>query len=805
MNTLWQDLRYGARVLLRQPGFTLIAVLTLSLGIGANTAIFSVINAVLLRPLPYEQPEQLVKMLMLDTKRGGTDAALSFPNYLDYRAQNSVFEALAAYDDTTATLTGEGAPEHITGLQASPDLFRALGAQAAIGRTLLAEDERPAPSVVVLGHGLWQRRFKADANVVGKQLTLNGKQKTVVGVMPARFRFPFVNEALEFFTPLDPQGGMEKQRGAGVYQIIGRLKPGASMAQAETEMRAIAARLEQQYPKENVGQSAALVSAHEDLVGDLRRTLMVLLGAVGFVLLIACANVANLQLARAAGRGREMAIRTALGASRTRVIRQLLTESTLLALVGGALGLGLAVWGIDLISAFVPADLPRVRELDLDAKALGFTFVASILTGVIFGLAPALQASRLNLNESLKEGGRGAADGRRRHRLRSLLIVTEVALSLVLLVGAGLLIRSFILLRATNPGFNAQPVLTASVSLPEARYAKDEQKMQFYQQVVARAARLPGVAAAGAILPLPYSENAINITFTIEGRPKPAQGTEPIGGARIITPDYPRAMGIPLLSGRFFTERDTADAPKVILVNQTLQRRFFPNENPLGRRLQLGLNGINGEIVGVIGDVRDRHLDREAEPEYYVPYQQLPVSTMALVARAQTGDPVNLAAPLREVIAERDKELPLYRVSPMTNLVASSIARQRFSLTLLAIFAALALALAGAGIYAVMSFLVAQRTHEIGIRRALGAQARDLLGLVIGQGMRLALAGVGIGLVAAAGLTRLMAGLLFGVSAADPLTFSLIALLLMTVALVACWIPARRATKVDPMIALRCE
>ena len=805
IETLLQDLRYGARILLKNPGFTTVAVLTLALGIGANTAIFSVVNAVLLRPLPFAHPERLVQVMLTNTKQGTTTHDHSYLNFADMRAQSNSFEAWAAYSDTGGALTGGDTPERIDGADVSADLFKALGAGAQLGRTFTPDDEQPGASAVVISYSLWQRRFGADPNVVGRQITLSGKQKTIIGVLPQSFQLLFLNNQPEFFTPFNPQGGMEKQRGANYLEVVGRLKPGVTRAQADAELRAIAARLEQQYPKENDGQSVSLVPAQEDMVGNIRPTLLVLLGAVGFVLLVACANVANLQLARAAGRGREIAVRVALGASRKRVIRQLLTEGLILSIMGGALGLFFASWGVRLISAFVPAGIPRVKEAGLDTVVLGFTLGASLLTGVIFGLAPALQASGVDLNEDLKEGGRSTTEGRGRHRVRGLLIVSEVALSLVLLVGAGLLIRSFIHLRNTDPGFNPQHVLTASVSLPSARYSKDEQQAGFYREAIERAAQLPGVEAAAAILPLPLGENGIETNFTIEGQPELSTGAQPTAGGRIITPDYIRAMSIPLIKGRTFTDQDTTEAPKVVLINETLARRFFPDENAIGKRLHLGLNGIHGEIVGIVGDVRDRHLDTEPIPEYYVPYQQAPVGTMSLVVRARTDDPASLAAPLRAVVQGLDKDLPLYQGRPMEQLVAASVARQRFSMTLLAAFAGLALALAAVGIFSVMSFLVALRTHEIGIRMALGAQPRDILRLITGEGMKLALAGVIVGLIASLALTRLMRSLLFGVSATDPLTFTLIAILLIWVTLLACYIPARRATKVDPLVALRYE
>lgn len=800
-----QDIRYGARVLFRNPTFAAVAILVTALGIGANTAIFSVVNAVLLRPLPYEHPERLVKILSVDTKRGETGSSVSFPNVYDYRGQNDTLDAIAVYTDRTAELSGGAGPERIVGLDCSIDLFKVLGTQPILGRTFMPDDEKSASSVVVLSYGMWQRRFGADPDIVGQQLTLNGQQKTVIGILPASFTFPFINEQLECFLPLNPTGQREMQRGAGFFEALGRLKPAVTISHAEAQLQTIAAGLEQQYPKEDDGQTVSLISAHEDLVGNLRTTLLVLLGAVGFVLLIACANVANLQLARATRRGREMAIRVALGASRTRIVSQLLTENLLLSILGGALGLLFAVWGVELISSFVPADIPRVTEAGLDPAVLLFTLATSIMTGVFFGLAPALQASKTNLNESLKEGGRSTTDGRARHRLRSLLIVSEVALSLVLLVGAGLLARSFLRLRNTNPGFNAQNVLSAAVSLPAARYPKDEQVAGFYQRVIERAAGMPGIQAVGAILPLPFSENSISTSFSVEGMPDSGPGPQPTAGARIITGNYFSVMGIPLISGRTFDERDASAAPKVVIINEALATRFFPNGDAVGRRLSLGLNDIHGEIVGVVGDVRNRSLDKEAGPEFYVSAQQLPINTMSLVVRTKTNDPASPGGILRSVMQELDKDLPLYRVRPMESLVSATVARQRFSMTLIMAFAGLALALAAAGIFSVMSFLVAQRTHEIGVRMALGAQPGTIVKMVVRQGAALTLVGVTAGLAVSFAVTRLLQSLLYEVSATDPATFIIVPLVVTGAALAACFVPARRATRVDPMIALRYE
>jgi putative ABC transport system permease protein len=806
MSQIWQDVRFSLRMLAKNPGFALVAIITMGLGIGANTAIFSVVNTVLLRPLPYDSPERITMVYTTNEKRGINRNPFSYPNFTDFRSTQQSFDSLAAYTETSAALSGGEFPEQITGIATSADIFKVLATQAYKGRTFNAGDEREGGApVVIISYGAWQRRFGADPNIIGRQISLDGRSQTVVGVLPESFQFLFTSEQPEFWTALKPKGGMNEQRGAIYLSVIGRLKQGVTLEQASAEMRTIASRLAEQYKAENANRSVNLVPALEDMTSSLRPTLLVLLGAVGFVLLIACANVANLLLVRAAGRGREIAIRLAHGASRLRIIRQLLTESLLLALLGGAVGLLLAIWGVDVLSSVVPSNIPRFNQTGIDLYVLSFTLLSSIITGLIFGLAPALQASRLDLNEALKEGGRSTAGGRVRNRVRSLLIVSEVALSLVLLIGAGLLIKSFIALRSVNPGFNPQKALTASVSLPSIKYEDEAKQLGFYREVIERTSHLSNVEAVGAIMPLPLGNNALSISFTVDGQPEPAAGDTPTAGARIITPGYFRAMAIPVLKGRDFVEQDTPDSPKVILINDTLAQRFFPGQDPVGKRLRLGMNNINGEIVGVVGDVRHSGLDEEAGPEFYVPLTQVPISDMALVVRAKNGDPATLAPALRQVVREIDKDQPLFEVRTMNSLVSSSIARQRFSMMLVVLFAVLALALASVGIFSVMSFLVTQRTHEIGIRMALGAQRQDVLRMVLRQGMMFTLVGLGVGLAASFILTRLIEGLLFKVRATDPYTFAGVSLLLIVVALLACYIPARRATRVDPMIALRYE
>ena len=805
MNTLWQDARYGAQMLLKNPGFTLIAVITLGLGIGANTAVFSVVNAVLLRPLPYPDPERLVKLMQVRTATGLVESDHSYLNFSDYMSRASAFEAIVAYADDDATLLEGETPEHIEGLTVSSGFFGMLGVKMQLGRGFARSDEQPGGDSVIVGYSLWQRRLGGDPKVIGRRLRLDGRERTIIGVTGRNFRFPFVNQEMDFFRPFDPKGAMEVQRGAGYIEVLGKLKPGVTIEQAEAEIRKIASALEQEYKEDNTGRSASLVSAHRVLVGNLNSTLFVLLGAVGFVLLIASANVANLQLARATVRGREMAIRAALGASRWRIVRQLLTESLVLSISGGLAGLLIAVWCSDLIATFIPANIPRINEIEPDRAVLGFSFGLSMLTGILFGLAPALQSSRPDLNKALKEGGRSGTAGHGRNRLRSLLIVSEVALSLVILVGAGLLIKSFQRLRHTNPGFDSRSVLTASISLDSVKYPKVKQQAEFYRQLIDRASRIPGVEAAGAIMPLPYSNSGLTTSFTVEGEPDAGPGARPRAGGRIITPDYMRAMGIPLIKGRLFTDYDGDQTAKVLLINETLARRFFPGKDPIGRRLHLGINDINGEIVGVVGDVRDRALNREALPEYYVSYLQVPLSSMSITARTRTGDPLDLAASLRAAVRELDKDLPIYQVQSMERRVSDSMTRQRFSMALLTVLAGLGLALAVVGILSVMSYLVAQRTHEIGIRTALGAQRLDILRLVVAQGMKLALIGIALGLVLSLALTRLINEFLYQVKATDTMTYVVVSLILAGAALAACWVTAWRATRIDPMIALRSE
>ncbi|MET0623131.1 MAG: ABC transporter permease [Pyrinomonadaceae bacterium] len=822
METLRQDVRFGLRTLRKRPGFTLVAVLTLALGIGANSAIFSVVNAVVLRPLPYAAPERLVALWGNLNQKGFEELELSAPEFVDFRARGAhVFEDAAAYYEGGFNMTGAGEPERVQGVYATASLFNTLGVAPSRGRAYTAEEDRPGSNdVVVISHSLWRRRFNADPAVAGKSVMLDGRASTILGVMPADFHFP--NNDTDIWKPaaFDADLLSPNNRGSHFMSAVARLKEGFTLARAGEEVAALAraqgAENANSYPR---GFGASIRPLAEEVVGtSVRTSLFVMLGAVGLVLLIACANVANLLLARASSRRKEVAVRTALGAGRVRIMRQLLTESALLSLAGGAAGLVLALWGIDLLVALAPEGTPRVAEVGLDAGVVAFTFGVSLLTGVVFGLVPALHASKVDLNESLKEGGRGGGEGERRGSLRGLLVVGEFALALVLLAGAGLLVKSFARVLGESPGFDARGVLTMRLVLPQTKYGSYDGHRAFYSNLFGRLRALPGVEAVGANNLLPLNGNGGSRTFLIEGRPVPPGQPKPEEQLRFITPGYFASMRVPVLRGRDFGERDVQTAPRVAVVSRSMAERHWPGEEAVGKRIAYAGIGRGHdqtpewiEVVGVVGDVRHRGLDLESKPEIYVPvYQPLfsnrPVPPLSLYVAVRTsGDPAALAAAVRREVAAVDPEQPVANVRTMEERLAESVAQRRFNMTLLGVFACVALVLAGVGVYGVMAYAVARRTHEIGIRVALGAQRGDVVRLVLRQGMWLALAGVGAGLAGAYAVTRLMSGLLYGVSPTDPLTFVGVALLLAAVGLLACLVPARRATKVDPMTALRYE
>jgi len=806
LETLWQDLRYGARTLTRTPGFTLIAVITLALGIGANTAIFSVVNAVLLRPFPYESPERL--LILEESVSGGAAGGVSYPNFADWRAQNTLFESMAAVrPNESFNFTGAGEPERLQGRVVSAGFFSTLGIKPFPGRDFLAEEDRPgATPAVILSHGFWQRRFGADAGVIGKQLTLNNQSYTVVGVTPADFQY---GPEADVTVPIGLQAERFRLRGKdpGVG-VVARLKPGVSQQQAETELSLVAAHLEQQYPESNTGRRVVLTPLHESFVGDVRQPLLILLGAVGLVLLIACANVANLLLVRSSARRKEMAVRVALGAGRVRIVRQLLTESVLLAALGAALGVLLAFWGTSLIISQVPDGIPRLDEARVDAPVLVFTLAVSLLTGLLFGLAPALQASRPNLTEGLKEGERGSSG--RRQRLRAVLVVCEIALTLALLAGAGLLIQSFRRVLQVDPGFDARNLLTMQLSVNNA---DGRQVSNFFEQLQGEVRGLPGVRSVAVSNGLPLGV-ANQPPFVVEGRPRPEPGKEPAGIRYTVSPDYFRTLGIELLRGRVFNAQDTPDTQPVVIIDEVLARQHFPDEDPVGKRMAQALpDAPSLEIVGVVRHVEHESLDGQApaRAQFYLNFRQIPperlptqVRRINLLVRTEV-DASSLAPAVRGQVAALNKDQAVFNVRTMEQIVAQSVAPRRFSMLLLAVFAAVALVLAGVGIYGMMSYAVAQRTREIGVRMALGAKVSDVLKLVVGQGMKLVLVGVALGLVASVALTQTIKSLLYGVSATDPATFAAIATLLAVVALLACYVPARRATRVSPMVALRGE
>lgn len=807
MGTFLHDIRYSLRTLRKNPGFTLVVTLALALGIGANTLIFSVVNAILLRPLPFDEPERLA--MLWGEVRGERHSPTSYADLMDLRRDATSMAKLAGFGRTSTFITDGGEPEPVRGCVASADLFPVLGAQAALGRVFTAEEDRPgSQQVAVLSDGLWRRRYGGDRGIIGRTVMFDGKPVTVLGVMPPGFQFPLQGNPIEYWVPLETNltDYRREQRGSHWMQLIGRLRPGVSYEHAAEELRALSEKYSKEFPGSNTDYSFYPISLHDDMVEKGRPALLLMVGAVVLVLLIACANVANLLLARASARQRELAIRSTLGASRARIIRQLLADTLVLSLLGGAAGLLLAWWGIDLLIASIPADGALIHRAGLDPTVLLFTLGISLGTGLIFGLAPALQATGRDLNDSLKEGGRGASDTGRRQTLRNALVVAEVALSLVLLIGAGLLIRSFVQLQDVDPGFNPEGVTVVDIPLSQTRYDTPEKQARFFEQVLDRMRAIPGVESAGGTYMIPLSGNNQGSTFGIVGVDI-GSAPSPEAGHRLASPGYFRTMGIALLRGRDFTDRDRPGAPLVVVVNQALVDRYFDGKNPIGRRLEIG-NGENvqeWEIIGVAGNVRFTSLEEEAKPEYFLPYSQRPEGRTAFVLRAPSAAPAALDAPLRAAVREIDPNQPVVSIQGMQTLVDDSGAGRRFSTMLIVGFAAVALLLASLGIYGVIAYSVERRTHEIGIRMALGAQRRDVLGMVVRQGMRLAGIGLAIGLVASFALTRLMTGLLYGVSPTDPGTYLLIPLFLASVAFLACAIPARRAMNIHPMAALKYE
>jgi putative ABC transport system permease protein len=818
METLFKDIRYGIRGLLKRPGFTAVAIITLALGIGANTAIFSVVNAVVLRPLPYAEPERL--MTLWETMPGSDQRSVAPGNFVDWRTQNKTFQDMAAMFYANFNLTSDGEPDRIDGATITSNLMSVLGAAVQLGRTFQPDDdEQQDRSVVLISHGLWQRRFAGDPNVIGRTITIDETPHTVIGVMRAGFKFPersdlWVLGRNRGAVPTSlisqvPTNDWVHERDAHFIRVIGRLRPGVTLSQAQSDIAAISRRAEQEFPKTNGGLGSNVVPLHTQVVGDVRRMLFILLGAVGFVLLIACTNVANLMLARATQRDREIAIRTAVGASRLRLIRQLLTESLLLSVVGGLAGLIVSIWAVDLFVKLSPGDIPRLNEAGVDLRLLGFTLLVSLLIGIGFGLLPAFQATRTNLNSSLKEGGTKASEGRQRRGARNVLVITEVALAQVLLIGAALLAISYVRVTQINPGFNPDRVLTAKIAPSAKKYPDPKTRSAFYTAVLEHLQGLPGVESAGMVMSLPLTGSSMNRGFRVEGRPEPRADENVTMDFQIVSPGYFSTMEIPIKRGRGLNAADVETNEHVVIINETMARHYWPSEDPVGKRLAIGESSKDTSwrtIVGVVGDNRHASLSEPPVPTAFIAYRQDFESwpRMGFVIKAKP-EAASLSSAVRKELAAIDPAQPVYAIEPMENLLHTSVAQRRFLMLLLGSLSSIALILALVGVYGVISFSVIERTQEIGIRMALGARAADVLKMVLVQAMRVTLVGIVIGLGAAFALTRLLASLLFEVSATDLRTFSIVAELLGAVALFACYIPARRATKVDPLVALRYE
>lgn len=806
---LWYDLRYGLRTMLKHRAVTAVVLLSVMIGVGCNSVVFSLVNSIVLRPLPYKEPERIVQIVGTLPRQGRDDTSVSYPDFTDWRANNQTCEEMAAYNAEqfrSFVLTGGDEPRRVFGAAVSAGLFPLLGVNAAAGRTFLPGEDAPgAEPVALVGNGLWQRQFNSDPALIGRSITLDGQSFRVVGIMPADFQFPIQSERIEVWVPTNVDAAYLAQRGIQYLGVLARLKPGVTPEQAQADLGLVARQLEQQYPNSNSGRGVRLIPLHERIVGNVRQSLLLLFGAVGLVLLIACANVANLLLVRAAARRQEFALRAALGASRWRMARQLFTESLLLGVTGGALGVLLAFVAVRVIVSAGLENIPRAAEIGLDGRVLAFTALASILTGLVFGLAPVLGTFRVNPNDAIKEQGRSATVGARQARIHNLLVILEVALSLILLIQSGLIIKSFLRLTNTNPGFNTENLLVVPFILPEGKYPEPERKAAFYQNVLQRVEALPGVQSAAAVTPLPLSKDAVSISFEVEGRPPAFAGEKLFAEYRSVSHDYFGTMGIPILSGRDFTEHDAAGGAGVLVINENMARAYWPGADPVGRRVKLrGPKRPWLTVVGVVGAVKYSGLHAEPEPEIYAPYLQDPLSFMTVVMRTNVGPSV-LAAPLRREIKAIDPDQPAPPVETMNAVVSKSVAQPRFNAVLFGLFSAVALILAAIGVYGVVSFSVAQRMHELGVRVALGARPNQILVLVMKRVLITTLLGLAVGIASSYALSRVTASLLFRVGATDPATFLYFSLLLIAVTAAASYTPVRRATRVDPMAVLRHE